>query len=144
MPTYLCKTEPTDYSYDDLVRDRATVWDGVSNPAACIHIRAVKKGDDVLIYHTGSEKAIVGLARATSGPMHDPAKDEATTAKGDIKHPVFRIEPVAAARTPLTLTEVKADDRFAGFGLVTQGRLSVMPVPAKLDKAIRALTGLPK
>lgn len=141
MPTYLCKTEPSDYSYADLERDGATVWDGVKNPTACIHIRAIKPGDDVLIYHTGNDKAIMGLARATSSPYPDP-KNPGETAKGETKFPVFDLEPVKAAATPVTLKEIKADERFAGFELVTQSRLSVMPVPAKLDKAIRKMAGL--
>ncbi len=141
MATYLCKTEPGDYSYADLVRDGSTVWDGVANPTAAIHIRKVRPGDDILIYHTGNDKAVVGLARATSEPYPDPKRPE-HTAKGDVKFPVFDIEPVKEAASPVTLKEIKADERFAEFPLVTQSRLSVMPVPAKLDKAIRKMAGL--
>ena len=68
MTTYLCKSEPDDYSYADLARDKTTVWDGVANPQACIHIRAVRKGDEILIYHTGNEKRIAGLGVAASDP----------------------------------------------------------------------------
>jgi predicted RNA-binding protein with PUA-like domain len=141
MATYLCKTEPDDYAYADLERDGSTVWDGVKNPTANQHIRKVKPGDEILIYHTGKEKAIAGLARATSSAYPDP-KNPAETAAGEIKFPVFDIEPVRAAKTPATLKDIKADDRFAEFPLVTMGRLSAMPVPAKLDKALRKMAGL--
>jgi predicted RNA-binding protein with PUA-like domain len=141
MATYLCKTEPGDYSYGDLERDGSTMWDGVKNPAACGHIRQVQPGDEVLIYHTGGEKRIAGLARATSEPYADPESPD-ETAKGDIKYPVFDIEPVKPAVGEATLKAIKADERFAEFALVTQPRLSVMPVPAKLDKALRKMAGL--
>lgn len=142
MATYLCKTEPGDYSYDDLVRDKQTVWDGVTNPTACVHIRAIRKGDEILLYHTGSEKAIVGLGKALSGAYHDPEREEQETAAGAIKFPVFDIKAGKRAKTPVTLAAIKADKRFADFPLVTQGRLSVMPVPAKIDTALRKLAGL--
>ena len=141
MATFLCKTEPSDYSYADLVRDNGAVWDGVANPAACGHIRAIKPGDELLIYHTGDDKHIAGLARAVSEPYPDPRRPE-KTAKGDVKFPVVDIEPLREARTPVTLAQVKADKRFTDFPLVTQGRLSVMPVPATLDRALRKLAGL--
>ena len=141
MTTYLLKTEPDDYSYTDLVRDGSTVWDGVSNPAACGHMRSVKPGDDLLIYHTGKEKRIAGLARATSVAREDP-KQPGMTAKGEIKRPVFDLEPVKEATADATLAMVKADERFADFDLVRLSRLSAMPVPAKLDKILRKMAGL--
>lgn len=141
MTTYLCKSEPDDYSYADLARDKKTVWDGVANPQACIHIRAVRKGDEILIYHTGNEKRIAGLGVAASDPYPDPKRPE-LTAKGDVKFPVFDIKPVKEATKTITLKEIKADDRFADFALVKQSRLSVMPVPKKLDTALRKLAGL--
>ncbi len=141
MATFLLKTEPGDYSYDDLAADKGTVWDGVSNPAACIHIRSVAKGDEAFIYHTGNEKAIVGLARITSAAYEDPTKP-GLNGKGDIKSPVFDIKPLRKSKTPVTLAEIKADGRFDEFDLVRQGRLSVMPVPARLDKALRKMAGL--
>lgn len=141
MPTYLCKSEPDDYAYDDLVRDKQTIWDGVANPSACIHIRNIKKGDDILIYHTGNHKAVMGLAKAVSDPYPDPERPD-LTAKGDVKFPVFDIKPVKAATSPATLKDIKADKRFADFPLVTMGRLSVMPVPKALDTALRKLSGL--
>ncbi|MEM1167025.1 MAG: EVE domain-containing protein [Planctomycetota bacterium] len=142
MPTYLCKSEPDDYSIDDLKRDGSTIWDGVTNPTACIHIRGIVKGDEILIYHTGGEKAVTGLAVATGGAYHDPERDEATTKAGDIKFPVFDLKYRKTAKTPVTLAEFKADTRFADFELVKLPRLSVMPVPPKLDTIIRELAGL--
>lgn len=141
MATYLCKTEPGDYSYDDLEREKRTIWDGVANPTANIHIRKIRKGDEILIYHTGNDKAVVGLAKAVSDPYPDPERPE-QTAKGETKYPVFDIEPVKRAKTPATLKDIKADERFAEFELVTMGRLSVMPVPKKLDTALRKMAGL--
>lgn len=141
MPTFLCKTEPNDYSFDDLVRDKRTVWDGVANPTACIHIRSIKPGDELLIYHTGNHKHIAGLARAISDPYADPERPD-LTAKGDVKFPVVDIEPIRGAKTPATLADIKADGRFVEFELVTQSRLSVMPVPARIDKALRKMAGL--
>jgi len=142
MTTLILKTEPGTYSYDDLKREKKTVWDGVTNPAACKNMRGAKKGDAALIYHTGDEKAIVGLARITSVAYHDPGRPETLTGAGEIKFPVFDLAPVKAAKTPVTLASIKADDRFAGFPLVTQGRLSVVPVPARLDGILRKLAGL--
>ncbi|MFI4854123.1 MAG: EVE domain-containing protein [Phycisphaerales bacterium JB065] len=141
MTTYLCKSEPDTYSYADLVREKETVWDGVANPQACIHIRAIKKGDEILIYHTGGEKRIAGLAVATSDPYPDPKRPD-LTAKGDVKFPVFDIKPVKEATKTVTLKDIKADERFTDFVLVKQSRLSVMPVPKKIDTALRKLAGL--
>lgn len=143
MTTYLCKTEPDDYSFDDLLRDKETIWDGVANPTACIHIRDVKVGDEILIYHTGKEKRIAGLAKAVSAPYPDPKRPD-LTAKGDVKFPVFDIKPLKAAEIPdgASLKAVKADERFAEFPLVTMGRLSVMPVPKRIDTALRKMAGL--
>ncbi len=139
MATFLLKTEPSEFSFADLKAKGRSRWDGVSNATANGHLRAIAPGDELLIYHTGDEKAIVGLARAVSGPMEDPARP-GRTAKGDIKFVVIDVEAVRAIKTPLTLATMKADKRFEGFALLTQSRLSVMPVPASVEKAIRALT----
>ena len=141
MTTFLLKTEPGDYAYDDLVRDRRTDWNGVSNPQACAHMRKVRKGDEAFIYHTGKEKQIVGLGKILSAAYEDPDAP-GLTAAGEIKRPVFDIAPVRRAASPVTLAEIKADARFADFALVRQGRLSVMPVPAKLDNLLRRMAGL--
>jgi predicted RNA-binding protein with PUA-like domain len=141
MSTFLVKTEPGDYSFADLVKDKRTVWSGVSNPAALSHLRSVRKGDEVLIYHTGDEKAIVGLAQALGGPYEDP-KRKGLTDEGAPKFAVIDLAPLRAAKNPVPLSQVKADARFKDFALVRQGRLSVMPVPPALDNALRALAGL--
>jgi predicted RNA-binding protein with PUA-like domain len=141
MTTYICKTEPDDYSFADLMRDGQTVWNGVANPQACIHIRDIRKGDEILVYHTGDEKRIAGLAKAVSGPYADPQRED-LTAKGDIKFPVFDIKPLKESTKIVTLKDIKADERFAEFALVKQSRLSVMPVPPKLDAALRKMAGL--
>jgi predicted RNA-binding protein with PUA-like domain len=141
MPTFLFKTEPTEYSYADLVRDGSTLWTGVSNPQALIHLRTCRAGDDVLIYHTGSEKSIVGLARIKSAPIQDPARPGLND-RNEIKFAAVMLTPVAAAKSPVTLATIKADARFKEFPLVTQSRLSVMPVAPALAKALRTLAGL--
>jgi predicted RNA-binding protein with PUA-like domain len=141
MPTYLLKTEPTDYAYDDLVHDKETVWDGVANNAALIHLRAMQKGDEALIYHTGNEKRIAGLATVTKSAYEDP-NNPGQTRDGAPKFAVVDLKPLKAATETVTLADIKADPRFKDFDLVRQGRLSAMPVPAQLDEALRAMAGL--
>ena len=138
MAMWLLKSEPGTYSFSDLVRDGTTCWDGVSAPAALIHLRAMKRGDDALIYHTGDEKAVVGLARIASDPYPDPSAD-------DPRRVVVDISAVAQLISPVTLAVVKADPRFKDFGLVRIGRLSVMPVSPVQWKALLDLGGgIPK
>ena len=141
MATFLLKTEPGSYSYDDLVREKRAVWDGVSNPAACKAIRSARKGDEAFIYHTGDEKRIVGLAQITSDSYEDP-NQPGLNDRGEPKRPVFDLKPLKKAPTPLTLAEMKGDEQFDGFVLVRQPRLSVMEIPAAIEKAIRSRTGL--
>ena len=122
-PAYwIFKTEPSDYSFADLTRDRRVVWEGVSNPTALGHLRAVKKGDVVAIYHTGNEKSVVGICRAAGDAYVDP-KDKTG------KLYAVDVEPVKKLKSPVTLASVKADRRFASFPLTRIPRLSVMPVP---------------
>jgi predicted RNA-binding protein with PUA-like domain len=141
MATFLFKTEPGEFSYTDLVKEKRSCWNGVSNNAALAHMRTAAVGDEVLIYHTGDEKAIVGLAKVVKAAYEDP-EQPGKNAKGEPKFAVVDLSPVKAAKTPVTLAEVKADAKFKEFPLVTQGRLSVMPVPAALDKALRSMAGL--
>lgn len=141
MATFLLKTEPTVYSFDDLEREKKAVWDGVTNNAALGHLRAARKGDEVLIYHTGEEKRIVGLARAASDPYEDP-RHPGKNQRGEPQRAVIDLAPVRRAKTPVTLAQVKADPRFRAFALVRQGRLSVMPVPPDLDRVLRSMAGL--
>lgn len=124
MSKWLLKTEPDDYSYDDLESDGGTVWDGVGNNLALIHMRKVEKGDQALVYHTGRERKIVGVARVTSAPYPDPEHD-------DPKRVVFDVEPERRLGSPVELSEIKADGSFDDWDLVRNPRLSVMPVPAK-------------
>lgn len=141
MATFLLKTEPGDYAFADLVRDGRTIWAGVTNPAALKALREARTGDEAFIYHTGDEKAIVGLAKVVKGAYPDPQRP-GNTAAGDTKFPVIDLAPLKPVKTAVTLTALKADKRFATFGLIKQSRLSVMPVPAELDKALRKLAGL--
>ncbi len=121
MGYWLLKTEPSVYSFDDLQKDRKTVWDGVTNNLALKHLRSVKKGDQVLIYHTGDEKQVVGIAQAVSAPYPDR----------DMKNPklvVINLTSRRKLRRPVTLAEMKRRKEFSSFELVRLPRLSVMPV----------------
>jgi predicted RNA-binding protein with PUA-like domain len=133
MPAYwLLKTEPSAYSYQDLEREKRATWDGVSNPVALRNLRAMAKGDEAFIYHTGGEKAIVGIARVTKAAYPDPrAKDERLV--------VVDLAPVGAVQRRVTLSEVKTDKRFADFALTRVPRLSVMPVTAAQWKLLLAM-----
>lgn len=129
MNYWLLKSEPNDYSYDDLESDGGTVWDGVKNNLALKYIRQVQKGDKAFVYHTGKEKAVVGMAKITSDPYQDPSDD-------DPKIKVFDLEPDKRLKRAVTLKEIKADSAFDEFKLTRNPRLSVMPVPAPLWKRI--------
>ncbi len=142
MATFLIKTEPDDYSFDDLLRDKRTAWTGVRNPAAQMHMRSINKGDECLFYHTGKDKRITGLARVVRGAYPDP-DNPGKTAAGDDKFVLFDITPIHPARSPdATLANIKKDARYEQFDLVRQSRLSVMPVPSAIDRALRKLAGL--
>ena len=126
---YLLKEEPGNYSYDAFVNDGGTTWTGVKNPLAQKHLRAIRKGDEVFYYHTGDEKAIVGIARAASNAYPDPADKTG-------KAHVVDLVPVRKLKRPVTLAEIKADKRFKAFPLTYLPRLSVMPVSDDEWKAI--------
>jgi predicted RNA-binding protein with PUA-like domain len=121
MAQWLVKEEPEHYAYDQLVRDRKTVWAGVRNPLAQKHLRSIRKGDRIFYYHTGKEKAVVGVARALRDAYPDP--DDATG-----KSFVVDVAPEEKLARAVTLAEIKADRAFASFALVRMSRLSVMPV----------------
>jgi predicted RNA-binding protein with PUA-like domain len=134
MPNYwILKTEPSAYSFDQLVAEGQTTWDGVSNPVALKNIRSMARGDRAMIYHTGDEKAIVGLATIVSDPRPDPK---------DGKLVVVDLKAGDRVVTPVTLAVIKADPAFADLALVRQGRLSVVPVPPALWKKLLGMTGL--
>jgi predicted RNA-binding protein with PUA-like domain len=118
---WLMKEEPSNYSYDDLVRDGRTAWTGVRNPLAQKHLRSIHKGDRIFFYHTGNEKAVVGIARAAGPAYPDPADKTGKLYAVDV-------EPVKKLPAPVTLASIKADRAFASFPLVRMARLSVMPV----------------
>jgi predicted RNA-binding protein with PUA-like domain len=118
---WLFKEEPTHYSYDDFARDGKTMWSGVKNPLAQKHLRSVKKGDRVFYYHTGDEKAVVGIAKALGDAYADPGDKSG-------KLSVVDVAPVKKLARPVTLAEIKADAAFKDFPLVRISRLSVMPV----------------
>ncbi len=118
---WLLKTEPSEYSFDQLVSDRRTEWDGVTNNQAQMYLRAINKGDRVLIYHTGKEKAIVGIAEVIGKPYPDPSGSKEKQVAIDIK-------PIRKFPYPVTLTAIKSQSQFDEFELVRNSRLSVMPV----------------
>ena len=124
MPNFwLVKTEPTTYSFDDLKREGVATWDGVKNPVAMKHLRAMQPGDELFVYHTGKEKSIIGTATVVAAG--DPPK--------------FKAKALLAR--PVTLAEVKKDKAFADMALVRIGRLSVMPVAAALYQKLLKLGG---
>ncbi|MBI2998256.1 MAG: EVE domain-containing protein [Deltaproteobacteria bacterium] len=131
---WLFKSEPGSYSFQRLQQDKKTVWDGVKNNLALKHLCGVKKGDWILIYHTGDEKAAVGIARALSGAYPDPQKKEP-------KLLVVEIGPVKALSCPVTLAEMRANPRLAKFDLLRLPRLSVMPVSEEQWKTIEEMAG---
>ena len=126
MATWLVKTEPSTYSLTDLQKEKRTRWEGVKNAAALLHLRRMAVGDTVFIYHTGDEKAVVGVARCFIA---------------DTKDGVVTLEYEKALKRPVTLAEIKADKRFKEFALVKISRLSAMPVSEARAKPIRTLGG---
>jgi predicted RNA-binding protein with PUA-like domain len=132
MAHWLLKTEPGAYAFADLVREGRTAWTGVKNPAAQKHLRAMQAGDEVLVYHTGDEKAAVGVARVARAAHPDPTSPGGKLACVDL-------EPGAALASPVTLASLKAHPAFAGSPLVSQGRLSVVPVTPAQWKVVLAL-----
>jgi predicted RNA-binding protein with PUA-like domain len=134
---WLFKEEPANYSYDDLARDGRTSWTGVRNPVAQKHLRAVAKGDLIFFYHTGAEKAVVGVARAAAPAYPDPADKSGKLYAVDIL-------PVRKLKHPVKLAAVKADKRFASFPLTRLPRLSVMPVTDEEWKRLEAMSAAEK
>lgn len=133
MSYWLLKTEPSTYSYDDLVRDKKATWDGIVSPAALKNIREMAKGDLTFIYHTSDERSIVGIAEIVSAPYPDPKKD-------DPKLVVIDIKPKEKLKVPVSLSSVKAKKEFADFALVRIGRLSIMPVTAAQWKSLLSMS----
>ncbi len=129
---WLFKTEPSVYSFQQLEKDKKTIWDGVANNLALKNLKDIKKGELILIYHTGDERQAVGVARALGGAYPDPDKK-------DPKALVVDVEAVKRLPHPVTLTEVKANKQLADFDLVRLGRLSIMKVSDEQWKAIEEM-----
>jgi predicted RNA-binding protein with PUA-like domain len=124
---YLLKTEPSEYSFANLQRDKETIWDGVSNPVALKHLRAMTSGDRLIVYQTGDDKSAVGTATVVSADI------------SDAKNPRVKIKTGRGLPKPITLAEIKANKVFANSPLVRQGRLSVVPLT---DKQYEFLLGV--
>ena len=129
MGKWLLKTEPDCYSWDNLVRDKKATWDGVSNALALKHIRSMKKGDLALIYHTGNEKQIVGVAQVMSNAYKDPKE-------ADERIVVVDLKAKSKLKNPVTLETIKSDPAFKDWELVRISRLGVMPVSEAIWKRL--------
>lgn len=132
MAYWLLKTEPSDYAYADLEEDQGTLWDGVGNNLALKHLRQMRRGDRALIYHTGRERRVVGIAEVTSDPFPDPERN-------DPRLVVVEVKPRSKLAEPIPLAEIKSDPQLKDFDLVRLPRLSVMPVAESVWK--RLLSG---
>lgn len=119
MAHWLMKSEPGTYSWAYLVRDGSTEWDGVRNPAARLHLKAMKRGDEAFFYHSGDERSVIGIMRVAREAAPDPK---------DANWVSVAVEPVRPLATPVTLKQIKSDARLAGMELIRQSRLSVSPV----------------
>lgn len=129
MACWLMKSEPDSYSWDDLVRDGATEWDGVRNPTARLHLRAMRVGDAAVFYHSGADRACVGVMKITS------------VGRPDGEWTSVAVAPLAALVTPVTLAAIKADRRLANLDMIRLPRLSVSPVGDEEWRAILDLAG---
>ena len=132
---WLFKEEPNHYSYSDLERDGSTTWEGIRNNLARQNLWKVRRGDRVLYYHTGQERAIVGEMRVVDDPAQDPADD-------DPKAVVVKVEAVRRWPQPVTLDQIKADKAFAGWDLLRLPRLSVVAVTPEQWKQLERKSGL--
>ncbi len=135
MDYWLLKTEPAEYSFADLQKEGQAIWNGVKNKWALKHLRSMKSGDRALIYHTGKEKSIVGIAEIISAPYPDPALN-------DIKRTVIDICAARKLSGEISLKKIKGDPFFKDFLLVKFTRLSVMPVAPKFWRKILKMEGL--
>ena len=132
MASWLVKTEPSTYAFGDLVAEGKTLWSGVKNPQAQLQLRAMKVGDQVAVYHTGGERAVVGTAVVTGAGRPDPTDK-------DGKRVAVELAPVRPLAAPVTLAALRGESGFAGSPLLTQGRLSVLPLTAAQWKRIGSL-----
>ncbi|MFZ1529201.1 MAG: EVE domain-containing protein [Ferruginibacter sp.] len=134
MAYWLIKSEPFKYSWDQFVKDKQTFWDGVRNYAARNHLKTMKKGEEVLFYHSNEGTEIVGLAKVAKEFYQDPTTDDAAWVVVDFK-------PLRKLKKPVTLAQVKADKRLTNMALVRLGRLSVQPVTNEEWKVVMELAG---
>lgn len=134
MQYWLVKSEPNVYGWNDLVKEKQTVWSGVRNYAARIHLKSMKKGDEVLFYHSNEGMEIVGIAKVIKEFYPDPTTEDNNWVAVDIK-------PVKKFKNPVTLSQIKTDQRLQEMALVRLGRLSVQPVTEKEWKIIMELAG---
>ena len=135
MAYWLVKSEPFKYSWDQFVKDKQTFWDGVRNYAARNNLREMKKGDEVLFYHSNEGTEIVGIAKVAKEAYQDPTTDDTNWVVVDLK-------PVKKIKKPVTLSQVKADDRLKNMALVRLGRLSVQPVTDQEWNVMMELGGM--
>lgn len=133
MRHWLVKSEPFKYSWDQFVKDKQTVWDGVRNYSARIHLNAMKKGDEVLFYHSNEGMEMVGIAKVTKEAYQDPTTEDAWV--------VVDLKPLKKLKNPVTLAQVKADKRLSEMALVRLGRLSVQPVTAEEWQIVMEMAG---
>jgi len=136
MNYWILKTEPSSYSFEDLQRAKTAVWDGVKNPVALKHLRAMQRGDEVLVYHTGDEKAVIGRARVTKTAYPDPKQK-------DPRLVVVDLAAGARLAAPVTLAAIRADPAFRDLPLVRMPRLSVQPASETQWKRLLKLGGTP-
>jgi len=132
MACWLVKTEPSTYSFDDLVAEKKTLWSGVKNPQAQLHLRAMERGDLVAVYHTGAERAVVGTALVAGAARPDPTDKEG-------KRVAVELAPARSLAAAVTLAMLREEKVFAGSPLLTQGRLSVLPLTSAQWKRIETL-----
>lgn len=134
MAYWLIKSEPSVYSFDQLIKDKQTVWEGVRNYAARIHLKAMKKGDEAFYYHSNEGTEIVGIAKVAKEFYQDPSTDNDAWVAVDFK-------PVRRLKKPVSLAQIKADKRLQNMALVRLGRLSVQPVTDEEWDMVLAMAG---
>ena len=134
MAHWLVKSEPFKYSWDMLVRDGSTIWDGVRNNQAAIYLRSMVVGEELLFYHSNEGLAVVGIARVAGAHFIDPSDP-----KG--RFPAVTVAPVRALKTPVTLAAMKAEPKLAGMAMFRQFRLSVAPIADDEWDVILAMGG---
>lgn len=134
MSYWLAKSEPTTYSWDDFVKEKKTCWSGVRNYAARLHLRAMKKGEEVLFYHSNEGVEIVGIAKVLKEFYQDPTTEDERWVAVDLT-------PYKKLKNPVTLLKIKADKRLVNMALVRIGRLSVQPVSENEWKVVMELAG---